>query len=252
MDEEIEGLIVWYRPVTAEHLKKILADEATMQEIDARNHGWAFLHEKAASQELKWEIRNLALERARNFDAYMDFVHDQAIGDDFAIGALFHAETFDQFLTVGMYAKSSRICTKAFTKALELIQTLQDAGEIIYGLEERACTLNGSGNYGMLFEEALKKGIFLSGTIAEASDICEQGLNHIKRNSTAKATTALIIAESLSNSEINFTDKKSLKKQAQLCRGCYRWKNKECAALLAQLNSIVDSNKHQRLSPRLS
>jgi hypothetical protein len=254
MDEKIQELLKqvdkWNGSVTAEHLEEILKSEETMQQIDAMEKGWLKLHNQAISQELGWKIRNIALERANNFEAYMGFIDEDGIGDIFAAGALFHAETANKCIKVGRSTSSFTICVRAFKKALKMLRSGKEAKDALSGLNFQNKISHLDHPYQELVMGIVKKGATLSKTVDEAGEIYLQGLLCMKeRCSPAKAEVALLAAEGLLASEIDYRDKDLLKRQTSLCQGCSRWKNKECSSLMALLSSIIEYDRYQRLSP---
>lgn len=256
MDKEIEellSLIDEYKGVvTPENFEKIRANEEILQKIDAMNQGWYKLYSKASSRELGWEIRDKAIDRANSFDSFMSFIHDDGCGKIASVGALFHAETFAQKKKVATATKSFRVCIKAFNQAFDLIQSGEEAAEMLCNLYSiKEFQLENSGPpHEMLTKKTIRKGVAASKNITVVAKVYKEGSVGMQNSTSAcKHVATLIVAEELAASVLKFENRKLLEKQVEYCRTCTREEDKKgYSALASLLKSIIEFDKYQRLS----
>lgn len=256
MDPEIQELLSlineWKGVVTPEDFEKIMADEEAKKQLDAMDNGWGKLYNKANSQDLRIKIRDTALKRANNFGAYMAFITDSGRGDDAGIGALFHAKTFGQHKEVAVSTKSFKVCVAGFTTAYTLIESGKQAAGMIACLGSIKMFNHSKGNsfYEDFLMETIKKGVAMSKTVHEVSDVYKEArLKEPDINSDEGRIITCLFAKELSNSVLEFRDKELLKKQIGRCQACTRisWR-KDYILLTHLLLSILHFEEYQYLS----
>jgi hypothetical protein len=229
--------------VTPEIFEKIMNSEKIMEEIDAIPKGWYELWARADSDDLKNEISNMALQRAKSFGDYEAFIADRPHWEILSVGMLFHATTPEQFKKVVHRTQRQWICLRGAEGQLNAAGSTDDCFSCISGLRRLSELKTEHYIITEMTKGIIKKSASLAKDIYALSKLNEAVQEYAAEHLHSEKIFIITLAEELTASKLVFDRKNALGEQVALCKNCGRRK-KDYKALEALLNSVLSLGKY--------